>query len=57
MLKVFTIYSMALMIWDMLSLVCRMIKSNVTEERITSFMALVLYCPILYVLIEMLKML
>lgn len=57
MLKVFTIYSIALLILNIVISVCRIIKSNKKEERIINFLSLVLYYPMIYVLIEMLKML
>ena len=57
MLKIFTIYSMVLIIWTMIVSVCRIIKSNKVEERIINSVSIVLYCPMLYVLVEMLKML
>lgn len=57
MLKIFTIYSMVLIIYSMILCVCKIIKSDVVEERIISSVSIVLYCPMLYVLIEMLKML
>ena len=57
MLKIFTIYSMVLIIWGMIVCVCKIIKSNKIEERIIDSLSLVLYCPMLYVLVEMLKML
>ena len=57
MLKIFTIYSMVLIIWAMIVCVCRIIKSNKVEERIINSVSIVLYCPMLYVLVEMLKML
>lgn len=57
MLKIFTIYSMVLIIWAMIVCVCKIIKSNKAEERIGKSISLVLYCPMLYVLVEMLKML
>lgn len=57
MLKIFTIYSMVLIIYSMILCICKIIKSNAVEERIISFLSVVLYCPMLYVLIEMLKML
>ena len=57
MLKIFTIYSMVLIIWGMIVSVCKIIKSNEVEERIINSVSIVLYCPMLYVLIEMLKML
>lgn len=57
MLKIFTIYSMVLIIYSMILCVCKIIKSDVVEERIISSLSVVLYCPMLYVLIEMLKML
>ena len=57
MLKIFTIYSMVLIIWSMLISVYKIIKSNETEERIIGFTSLILFCPMIYVLIEMLKML
>lgn len=57
MLKIFTIYSMVLIIWSMLISVYKVIKSNVAEERIINFASLILYCPMVYVLIEMLKIL
>ena len=57
MLKIFTIYSMVLIIWAMIVCVCKIIKSNEVEERIINSVSIVLYCPMLYVLVEMLKML
>jgi multisubunit Na+/H+ antiporter MnhF subunit len=57
MLKIFTIYSMVILIWGMIACVCKMIKSNKAEERIISFVSLALNCPMLYVLVEILKML
>ena len=57
MLKIFTIYSMVLIIWAMIVSVCKIIKSNEAEERIINSVSIVLYCPMLYVLVEMLKML
>lgn len=57
MLKIFTIYSMVLIIYSMIVCVCKIIKSNAVEERIINFLSVALYCPMLYVLIEMLKML
>lgn len=57
MLKIFTIYSMVLMILSMVISVYKVIKSNETEERIINFVSLILYCPMVYVLIEILKML
>ena len=57
MLKIFTIYSMVLIIYSMIVCICKTIKSNVVEERIISFLSIALYCPMLYVLVEMLKML
>lgn len=57
MLKIFTIYSMVLIIWAMIVSVCKIIKSNEVEERIINSVSIVLYCPMLYVLVEMLKML
>ena len=57
MLKIFTIYSMTLIIWAMIVSVCKIIKSNEVEERIINSVSIVLYCPMLYVLVEMLKML
>ena len=57
MLKIFTIYSMVLIIYSMILCVCKIIKSNAVEERIISFLSIALYCPMLYVLVEMLKML
>ena len=57
MLKIFTIYSMVLIIWAMIVCVCKIIKSNEAEERIINSVSIVLYCPMLYVLVEMLKML
>ena len=57
MLKIFTIYLIAKIIWDMIGCVCNIIKSNKVKERIINSISIVLYCPMLYVLIEMLKML
>lgn len=57
MLKIFTIYSMVLIIWAMIVCIYKIIKSNKIEERIISSLSVVLYCPMLYVLVEMLKML
>ena len=57
MLKIFTIYSMVLIIYSMILCICKIIKSDAVENRIISFLSIVLYCPMLYVLIEMLKML
>lgn len=57
MLKIFTIYSMVLIIYSMILCICKIIKSNAVEERIISSLSVVLYCPMLYVLVEMLKML
>ena len=57
MLKIFTIYSMTLMVCSMIISVCKIIKSNEVEERIINSVSIVLYCPMLYVLVEMLKML
>ena len=57
MLKIFTIYSMVLIIWAMIVCIYRIIKSNKIEERIINSLSVVLYCPMLYVLVEMLKML
>ena len=57
MLKIFTIYSMVLIIYSMILCICKIIKSDEVENRIISFLSIVLYCPMLYVLIEMLKML
>ena len=57
MLKIFTIYSMVLIIYSMIICICKIIKSDVVENRIISFLSIALYCPMLYVLVEMLKML
>lgn len=57
MLKIFTIYSMVIVIWGMIVCIRNIIKSNKVEERIISFLSIALYCPMLYVLVEMLKML
>ena len=57
MLKIFTIYSMVLIIYSMILCVCKIIKSDVVEERIIDSLSVVLYCPMIYVLVEMLKML
>lgn len=57
MLKIFTIYSMVLIIYSMILCICKIIKSDVVENRIISFLSIVLYCPMLYVLVEMLKIL
>lgn len=57
MLKIFTIYSMVLIIYSMILCICKIIKSDAVENRIISFLSVVLYCPMLYVLVEMLKML
>lgn len=57
MLKIFTIYSMVLIIYSMILCICKIIKSDVAEERIINSVSIVLYCPMIYVLIEMLKML
>ena len=57
MLKIFTIYSMVLIIWAFKVCICRIIKSNKIEEKIINSLSIVLYCPMLYVLVEMLKML
>ena len=57
MLKIFTIYSMVLIIYSMILCICKIIKSNAEEERIINSLSIVLYCPMLYVLVEMLKML
>lgn len=57
MLKIFTIYSMVLIIYSMILCICKIIKSDVVEERIINSVSIVLYCPMIYVLIEMLKML
>lgn len=57
MLKIFTIYSMVLIIYSMILCICKIIKSDVVEERIINSVSIVLYCPMLYVLVEMLKML
>ena len=57
MLKIFTIYSMVLIIYSMILCICKIIKSNTVEERIISFLSIALNCPMLYVLVEMLKML
>ena len=57
MLKIFTIYSMVLIIWGMILCICKIIKSDAVEERIISSLSVALYCPMLYVLVEMLKML
>lgn len=57
MLKIFTIYSVILIVYCMIISIYRIIKLNKVEERIISFISLVLNCPVLYVLIEMLKML
>ena len=57
MLKIFTIYSMVLIIWAFIVCIYRIIKSNKIEERIINSLSIVLYCPMLYVLVEMLKML
>ena len=57
MLKIFTIYSMVLIIYSMILCICKIIKSNKIEERIINSLSIALYCPMLYVLVEMLKML
>ena len=57
MLKIFTIYSMVLIIYSMILCICKIIKSDAVEERIISSLSVVLYCPMIYVLVEMLKML
>ncbi len=57
MLKIFTIYSMVLIIYSMILCICKIIKSDAVENRIISFLSIVLYCPMLYVLVEILKML
>ena len=57
MLKIFTMYSMVLIIYSMILCICKIIKSDAVENRIISFLSIVLYCPMLYVLVEMLKML
>ena len=57
MLKIFTIYSMVLIIYSMILCICKIIKSDEVENRIISFLSITLYCPMLYVLVEMLKML
>ena len=57
MLKIFTIYSMVLIIYSMILCICKIIKSDVVGNRIISFLSIALYCPMLYVLVEMLKML
>ena len=57
MLKIFTIYSIILIIWTFIACVCKIIKSNKIEKRISYFISIVLYFPILYVLVKMLKML
>ena len=57
MLKIFTIYSMVLIIYSMILCICKIIKSDAVENRIISFLSVILYCPMLYVLVEMLKML
>lgn len=57
MLKIFTIYSMVLIIYSMILCICKIIKSDAVEERIISFLSIALNCPMLYVLVEMLKML
>ena len=57
MLKIFTIYSMVLITYSMILCICKIIKSDEVENRIISFLSIVLYCPMLYVLVEMLKML
>ena len=51
MLKIFTIYSMVLIIYSMILCICKIIKSDAVEERIISSLSVVLYCPMLYVLI------
>ena len=55
MLKIFTIYSMVLIIYSMILCICKIIKSDEVENRIISFLSIALYCPMLYVLVEMLK--
>ena len=57
MLKIFTIYSMVLIIYSMILCICKIIKSDAVEERIISSLSVVLYCTLLYVLVEILKML
>lgn len=57
MLKIFIIYSMVLIIWSMLISVCKIIKSNEKKERIINFTSLTLFFPMIYVWIEILKML
>ena len=57
MLKIFTIYSMVLIIYSMILCICKIIKSDEVENRIISSVSIALYCPMLYVLVEMLKML
>ncbi len=57
MLKIFTIYSMVLIIYSMILCICKIIKSDAVEERIINSVSIVLYCPMIYVLVEMLKML
>ena len=57
MLKIFTIYSMVLIIYSMILCICKIIKSDEVENRIISFLSIALYCTMLYVLVEMLKML
>ena len=57
MLKIFTIYSIILIIYSMVLCICKIIKSDALEGRIISSVSIVLYCPIIYVLVEMLKML
>ena len=57
MLKIFTIYSMVLIIYSMILCICKIIKSDAVEESIISSLLIVLYCPMIYVLVEMLKML
>ena len=57
MLKIFTIYSMVLIIYSMILCICKIIKSDAVENRIISFLSIVLYCPMIYVLVEMLKIL
>lgn len=57
MLKIFTIYLIAKIIWDIIVCVCNIIESNKVKERIINSVSIALYCPMLYVLVEMLKML
>ena len=57
MLKICTIYGIGIMFVSYVFVLLKMLTSNKTEDRVSSFLSILMNTPILYALIRLLQML